>query len=100
MWVISSAFESKRYDYVCIDIISKYPSFSFGIVNRLRLPSLFLDHDDSKYLLGLAILPSIADAATVAGDAKYTFDESAPILPTKFLDDDDIQISFSPKAPR
>src|SRR6185437_16323885 len=53
-----------------------------------------------KYLLGSAILPSIADAATVAGDARYTFDESAPILPIKFLDDDDIHISYSPNAPR
>lgn len=53
-----------------------------------------------KYLLGSAILPSIADAATVAGDARYTFDESAPILPTKFREDDDMQFSFSPSTPR
>jgi hypothetical protein len=53
-----------------------------------------------KYLLGSVILPSIADAATVAGDARYTLEESAPILPTKFLEDDDMQISFSPNAPR
>jgi hypothetical protein len=53
-----------------------------------------------KYLLGSAILPSIADAVTVAGDARYTLEESAPILPTKFLDDEDIQISSSPNAPR
>src|SRR5919112_3466325 len=53
-----------------------------------------------KYLSGLAILPSIAEAAAVAGDARYTFDESAPILPTKFLEDEDIHISSSPRAPR
>jgi hypothetical protein len=57
-------------------------------------------HGDWKYLLGSAILPSIADDATVAGDAKYTFEESAPILPTKFLEEEDMHISFSPKAPR
>ncbi len=53
-----------------------------------------------KYLSGLAILPSIAEAATVAGDERYTFDESEPILPTKFLEDEDIHISSSPSAPR
>jgi hypothetical protein len=37
-----------------------------------------------KYFLGSAIFPSIADAATVAGDARHTLDESAPILPTKW----------------
>jgi hypothetical protein len=51
-----------------------------------------------KYLLGSAILPLIADAVTVAGDTRYTFEESASILPTKFLDD--IHISFSPNVPR
>src|SRR4051794_31652556 len=53
-----------------------------------------------KYLSGLAILPSIAEAAAVAGDERYTFDESEPILPTKFLEDEDIHISSSPSAPR
>src|SRR3712207_5493574 len=53
-----------------------------------------------KYLSGLAILPSIAEAAAVSGDERYTFDESAPILPTKFLEDEDIHISSSPRAPR
>ena len=53
-----------------------------------------------KYLSGLAILPSIAEAAAVAGDERYTFDERAPILPTKFLEDEDIHISSSPRAPR
>jgi len=53
-----------------------------------------------RNLLESAILPSIADAAAVAGDARYTFDERAPILPTKFLEDDEMQISFSPNAPR
>src|SRR5215216_1349727 len=53
-----------------------------------------------KYLSGLAILPSIAEAAAVAGDERYTLDESAPILPTKFLEDEDIHISSSPRAPR
>src|ERR671914_2218358 len=53
-----------------------------------------------KYLSGLAILPSIADAAAVAGDERYTLDESAPILPIKFLEDEEIHISSSPRAPR
>jgi hypothetical protein len=52
------------------------------------------------YLLGSAIFPSIADAATVAGDARYTVEVRAPILPTKFLEEEEIQISSSPKAPR
>jgi hypothetical protein len=53
-----------------------------------------------RNLRGSIIFPSIADAATVAGDARYTFDESAPILPTKFLEEEDKQISDSPNAPR
>src|SRR3712207_4710256 len=53
-----------------------------------------------KYPSGLAILPSIAEAAAVAGDERYTFDERAPILPTKFLEEEDIHISSSPSAPR
>jgi hypothetical protein len=52
------------------------------------------------YTLGLAIFPSNADAATVAGDARYIFEESAPIRPTKLREDEEIQISFSPNAPR
>src|SRR5215212_2497627 len=48
-----------------------------------------------KYLSGLAILPSIAEAAAVAGDERYTLDESAPILPTKFLEDEDIYLVVS-----
>jgi hypothetical protein len=42
----------------------------------------------------------MADAATVAGDERYTLEVRAPILPTKFLEDEDMQISSSPKAPR
>src|SRR5829696_1828863 len=60
----------------------------------------YLLQPNYKYLSGLAILPSIAEAAAVAGDERYTFDESAPILPTKFLEEEDIQISSSPRAPR
>jgi hypothetical protein len=59
-----------------------------------------LQKPNYKYPSGLVILPSIADAAAVAGEERYTFDERAPILPTKFLEDDDIHISSSPSAPR
>src|SRR5215217_5300882 len=96
VWIVSPTLESERYDYVCIYIISKYPSSSFQIASYI----IRLFPHNHKYLLGSAILPSIADAATVAGDARYTFDESAPILPTKILEDEDMQISFSPNAPR
>jgi hypothetical protein len=67
-------------------------------VAKIRLELVY--HSYQRNLLGSAILPSIADAAVVAGDARYTFDERAPILPTKFLEDDEMQISFSPNAPR
>src|SRR5918993_795633 len=67
-------------------------------VSYCALP--YLLQPNYKYLSGLAILPSIAEAAAVAGDERYTLDESAPILPTKFLEDDDIHISSSPRAPR
>jgi hypothetical protein len=60
----------------------------------------YLQKPNYKYPSGLVILPSIADAAAVAGEERYTFDERAPILPTKFLEDDDIHISSSPSAPR
>jgi hypothetical protein len=78
-----------------ISTLGQIPKASFERSNDYWL----LAHSH-KYLLGSAILPSIADAATVAGDARYTFDESAPILPTKFREDDDMQFSFSPSTPR
>jgi hypothetical protein len=65
-----------------------------------KVPPELIYYSCQRNLLGSIIFPSIADAATVAGDARYTFDDRAPILPTKFLEDDDMHISFSPNAPR
>src|SRR5215217_5044168 len=76
-----------------VEMMMMMMMLSYSVLSYLLQPNY-------KYLSGLAILPSIAEAAAVAGDERYTFDESAPILPTKFLEDEDKQISDSPNAPR
>src|SRR3712207_8284851 len=63
-----------------------------GLLSSLRYCTLdYPLKPNYKYPSGLAILPSIAEAAAVAGDERYTFDEREPILPTKFLEEEDIQ---------
>ena len=65
-----------------------------------HLLSPFFRSVQCKYFLGSAIFPSIAEAAHVAGEAKYIFDLLFPIRPLKFLFAVDITFSPSPGTPK
>ena len=48
---------------------------------------------------GCAIFPAIAEAATIAGEAKYASAVGSPILPLKFRFVADMPTSLGPKRP-
>ena len=56
-------------------------------------------HNFFLYSLGSDIFPFIADAATVAGEARYINELGLPILPLKFLFAVDIATSPSARTP-
>src|SRR5208337_3262562 len=74
---------------ICVNVVSEFYDWAFD----------FHVHCFVSSFLGSVILPVTAEAATVAGEAKYTLAWVLPILPMKFLLDVLTQTSFAASNP-
>ena len=81
---------------ICINVITKHPYFTLNfsfIITRFEVKSL------SYTMSAVAISPLIADAVTVAAEARYTKESLCPARPLKFRVPVLIRVSPSPITP-